>query len=70
MIVKVKEGKEETPYPKLMKGDGGSIVLMYSRGEGTLLRAAKNSSTELEYSNEWFMACFKDFEGKLELSNK
>ena len=72
MKVKVIESKakEERPFPKLMEGDGGSLVLMNSKGEGTLLRAGTVLRELGEYSNEWFMACFKDFEGKLELSNK
>jgi len=65
------EEKEEMPYPKLMEGNSGTIVLMEARGCGTSLRLGKYSSIRLgEYSQDWAMDCFKDFEGKLELSNK
>ena len=65
------KAKEETPYPKLMESDSGTIVLMYKREEGTLIKTGKIGSVELgEYHKDWNMLCFTDFEGKLELTNK
>ena len=73
MKVRVIENEERAkiPYPKLMEGNSGTIVLMEARGCGTLLRLGKYSSDKLgDYLQTWHMDCFKDFEGKLELSNK
>jgi hypothetical protein len=73
MKVKVIESKakEERPYPKLMESYNGTIVLMYREGEGTVLNKGSITMREVcEYIDCWEMDGFKDFEGKLELTNK
>ncbi len=64
---------EEKKYPKLMICDSyDRIVLMYTKGCGTLLSTAHREGVPEdigEYVQIWNMDNFKDYNGKVTLEN-
>lgn len=71
MIVDVTPGKGKNvkPYPKLMVGSSGRIVLFTSEGVGTALNNAGAWEQAGYFSKHWTKGKFKDFEGSITLSN-
>jgi len=59
----------KTPYPKLIIDSSGTIVLMIRHGYGTAL-THNNCGLAGEYSDDWDMSEFKDFNGLIILSNE
>ena len=62
---------QENEYPKIMKGDLGSVVLFIAPKKGTLIvKGSNNSSINFgEYYEGWVMDAFKDFNEKITLQN-
>jgi hypothetical protein len=64
--------KEKNKFPKLMIYDDGSFVVLFfnETGSGALISFNENSSyNHLEYSNDWDITEFKEFNGKVVLTN-
>ena len=63
--------KKVRPYPKLMIGDSGIIVLFHSSFSGTVLHEGDDDGYRLgEYRNDFDYGGFKDFFGTIELEEK
>jgi len=71
--VVVEVEKKELPYPKLMiVSRVGKVVLMTSRGCGTVVKCGKDQeeAQPLGYALDcWSMDSFEDFKGELVLEN-
>jgi hypothetical protein len=57
-----------SPYPKLMQGETGVVVLFSSKGTGFVV-STPNTYKVGYYSAEWYSAGFKDYTGKVTLEN-
>lgn len=64
-----KPQKSEKPFPKLMIGKSGAIVLMTSpiggSGHGTVLRSEKYPHEVGKHFKEWALDGFTDFHGTI-----
>lgn len=71
MKVTINKGNDKVetkPYPKLMKSNAGSVLLMVSEGCGVVL--VKGGYYPVGYySNGWACNLFEDFEGEVVLKN-
>lgn len=73
MKVKIKENKGSsvgTPFPKLMISESGTIVLFQESDKGVCLKDGCLTFKKVgQYTNDWSMHYFTDFDGKVTLSN-
>jgi|GEM_PF-3979640 len=60
---------EEVNFPKLMVSPNELIVLMISSRHGTVMNEV-DSRRIGEFSDEWNMDRFKDYNGEVKLKNK
>lgn len=60
--------KEEKPFPKLMISTSGTIVFFEKSKIGMVVYGSVYSKIA-EYSEDWGMGLFKDYEGDVCLSN-
>lgn len=68
--VKNKKSPSVTPFPKLMISNGGNLVLFKAPSRGTLVSPSKTNNEEAGHTSDyWAMSGFKDFHGKVTLSN-
>lgn len=68
-MLSISEEKKTNDYPKLMTDDE-VIILCEARGEGVVVHS-KNDKYDLgDWSDDWSMTRFRDYEGKVTLSNK
>jgi hypothetical protein len=67
-VINEKETKSETPFPKLMIHDDGTIVYFNSPSYGMTL-FPKAGSSHGYISNSFSMKRFSDFTGTITLSN-
>ena len=68
MSVKVTTPQDEKPFPKIMKGEFGSIVLFTEPKKGMLI--FPNDSFPVGYYNEkWDMDVFTDYNEPITLQN-
>jgi hypothetical protein len=71
MKIKVKNNAVKPspkPFPKLMIGEGGSLVLFRKDSCGTKIYGGAGSRVA-RYSTTWVMGRFSDFDGELTISN-
>ena len=64
---------QEKPFPKLMIGRCGSVVLFYRKNEGVLLDDRVGGSSGVcvaKYYDGWITENFQDFTGSITLTNE
>ena len=72
MNSKVINNKQELPYPKLMQNldDQGFIILFFNEYEGVVVSQDTDADWDIgEVGRQFISSDFKDFNGKIELSN-
>ncbi len=70
MKAKVKQSKEQKPFPKIMSLTNGCAVLFNSHGKGTYLALAEGSARLIgDWNDDLDMSRFEDFNGSVTLSN-
>lgn len=67
----IKGESKNRDFPKLMKGSDDMVALMTKDGCGVVVITGDLDDYYKvgDYSEEWAMKCFKDFNGTIELSN-
>jgi hypothetical protein len=68
MSVKVTTPQDEKPFPKIMKGELGSIVLFREPKKGTLI-IPKDGFPVGYYQEQWNMDVFTDYNQPITLQN-
>ncbi len=63
------EKKEPKPFPKLMKSVNGNVVLFYKNGEGVLIEKVTSERLAGEYTTEWDMDNFTDYNEPITIQN-
>ena len=61
--------KKTIPFPKLMQSNRGKIVFFSGPCVGILLHNAQSPNLVWNFSDDWNMDAFFDFEGSITLSN-
>lgn len=67
-MLSISEEKKTNNYPKLMT-DGEVIILCRAHEEGVVVYSENDDYSLGDWSNGWSMTHFRDYNGKLTLSN-
>ena len=67
----IKESKEVVKeFPKLMKKNGSNLIVRFQKPNSGIALVGDEGSYEGEYSNDWAMMYFVDYNEELILKNK